>query len=849
MSKEKNPNCFVDYHKNMDVDSIKYCFAHHLKYSLVKDRFSITDWARYRALALSVRDRIIERWIETKQIYKDKEAKMVYYLSMEYLLGRSLKNNLINLEMEKNCAQALRELGTDLEELYDMEVDAGLGNGGLGRLAACFLDSLTSLSLPAMGYGLRYDYGIFRQRIENGEQKEEPDEWLRFGNVWEVERLERAYHVHFGGKVEKRFYQHQSYYVWFPQNTVVGLAYDWPITGYGSQNVNTLRLWSAKASEEFDFDEFNQGDYVEAVTKKIQAENLTKVLYPDDSTSSGKELRFKQQYFFVSCALQDILRRFKFFQLPLEQFPQKVAIQLNDTHPSLAIPELMRLLIDKEGLSWQKAWQITTACCAYTNHTLLPEALEKWPVDFFERLLPRHLQIIYEINRRFLEEVAWRYPGDNERLRRMSLIEETPRKQVRMAYLATVGSAYVNGVAKLHGELLKRQVMADYYEFLPSKFTYITNGITPRRWLLSANPELSAWISSKIGDSWITNLEDLRHLEPYASDSQAKEELAQIKLDHKKRLCQLIKSATGYSVEPSALFDVHIKRLHEYKRQLMNVLHIIMLYNRLKQNPSVDMHPRVFIFAAKAAPGYFMAKRIIKLIHSVAKVINGDPFIGNKLKVIFLPNYGVSLAEAIIPAADLSEQISTAGMEASGTGNMKLGLNGALTIGTLDGANVEMMEEVGEENIFIFGLTSEQIQRYKKEKNYNPLEIYQNHPEIQQALDLIRSNFFSLSEHGIFSPILHNLLEGGDPYFVLADLADYAKCQEKVEQNYRQPKLWYKKVILNIARLGKFSSDRAVLEYSKKIWKVQPVRVSMVHKRTHTSRHFIQDFTQQERNP
>ena len=822
----------IEVHPKKNVGAIQRNFARHLKYSLAKDGYTATDWDRYMALAMMIRNFLIERWIETQQTYHHRNVKRVYYLSLEYLMGRSLACNIINLGLDKLCEEALSEFGLDWRYLCRLEADAGLGNGGLGRLAACFLESITTMKLPCTGYGLRYDYGIFRQEIQDGYQREEPDEWLRFGNPWEIERPEYTFPVYFGGRVEKVEYQGHYSLKWIPAYHVLGVPYDTPIIGYGYDNVNTLRLWSAKASEEFDFEDFSQGDYIEAVAHKIQAENLTKVLYPNDANHSGKELRFRQQYLFTSCSVQDIVRRFKVDNdNHFERLPKKVAIHLNDTHPALAVTELMHILVDKEKLSWNFAWELTVATFGYTNHTLLPEALEKWPVDFFQKFLPRHLQIIYEINRRFLDKVSMRFPSDNERLKRMSLVEEGSNRQIRMAYLATVGSHSINGVAELHTKLLTKNLFKDFYEFFPTRFNNKTNGVTQRRWLLKANPLLGDWITEKIGSDWITNLDALKRLEPFSEDAECRERFRQIKLENKKKLCELIEIEAGFQVNPEAIFDVHIKRLHEYKRQLLNVLHIIMLYQRLKENPDTKMIPRVFIFAGKAAPGYFMAKLIIKLINSVANVINHDEDIDDKIKVVFFPNYSVSLAELIIPAADLSEQISTAGMEASGTGNMKLTLNGALTIGTLDGANIEIREEVGKENIFIFGLTAQEVDEFRRNGSYNPGEYCANNPEISRTLNLLFSNFFSLHDPGIFEPIRKSLLDYGDYYFVLRDLLSYSECQSKVETLYRNRNKWNRKAILNVARVGKFSSDRVIDEYAKEIWKVGPVDVDISRKK------------------
>jgi starch phosphorylase len=795
-------------------------FEHHLRRTLAKDRYTATQRDRYYAIALAVRDRLVERWIATQQTHHKRNVKRIYYLSLEFLIGRLLGNNVINLQLEDACRQALLEVGLRWDDLRDQEVDAGLGNGGLGRLAACFLDSMATLNLPAVGYGLRYDFGIFNQRIVNGYQVEAPDDWLKLGYPWEIAHPEFSFPVQFEGRMETRPGPRGTEWHWVDTKTVVGMPHDLPVVGYGGHSVNTLRLWSARAAEEFDLDDFNRGSYVEAVANKVLAENLTKVLYPNDNVFEGKELRLKQQYFFVSCSVQDILRRFKADGNSWEVFPSKAFIQLNDTHPALVIPEMMRLLIDREGLGWEQAWQITTETTGYTNHTILPEALEKWPVKMFGRLLPRHLQIIYEINARFMRDVATRYPLDGERLRRMSIIDESGEKYVRMANLAIVGSSSVNGVAELHTQLLEQRVLKDFFEFWPSKFNNKTNGITPRRWLLKANPHLARLITEAIGDQWITDLDHLRNLEPFAEDAAFRQKFRAAKKRNKEMLAQQIAHETGIVVSPDSLFDVQVKRLHEYKRQLLLVLYIVVLYGRLKKNPALDVVPRTFIFAGKAAPGYLMAKLIIKLIHQVAEVINRDPQVSGKMKVVFLPNYRVSLAERIIPAADLSEQISLAGTEASGTGNMKMQLNGAVTIGTLDGANVEILEEVGEENIFIFGLKAAEVEQ--RRASYNPWDIYNRDEEIRRAVTLINQDFFSMLEPGIFRPLMHSLLEGGDHYMLLADLRDYIQTQERVDAAYRDVDGWDRKTILNVARAGKFSSDRTIKEYASEIWHVQP---------------------------
>jgi len=799
---------------------LRSAFQHHLRRTLAKDRYTATNRDRYYAFALAVRDRLIERWIATQQMHHNRQVKRIYYLSLEFLIGRMLEHNVINLQVEEACRQAMAEVGLHWDDLLEEEVDAGLGNGGLGRLAACFIDSLATLNLPSVGYGLRYDFGIFNQRISNGYQVEVPDEWLKFGYPWEIAHPEYSFPVQFEGRVESRPGPRGSEWHWVDTKSVVGIPYDYPIVGYGGHTVNTLRLWSSKAAEEFDLDDFNRGSYVDAVANKVLAENLTKVLYPNDNVFEGKELRLKQQYFFVSCTLQDILRRFKADHSDWELFPQKAFMQLNDTHPSLAIPELMRLLIDREGLGWDQAWRIATASTGYTNHTILPEALERWPVQMLGYLLPRHLQIIYEINARFTREVASRWPLQDDRLRRMSIIDEDGEKYIRMAHLATVGSCSVNGVAKLHTELLRKEVLRDFAELWPEKFNNKTNGITPRRWLLHANPALAALISSVIGHHWITDLDQLRKLEPLADDPSFRQRFRAARRENKERLAKLIARETGIKVSPDSLFDVQVKRLHEYKRQLLLALYIIVLYNRLKEDPALDIVPRTFIFGAKAAPGYFMAKLIIKLIHQVAEVVNGDPQVHDKMKVVFLPNYRVSLAQKIIPAADLSEQISLAGTEASGTGNMKMQLNGAVTIGTLDGANVEILEEVGEENIFIFGLKAAEVEQ--RRGSYNPWDVYNSDAEIRRAFTLIEKDFFSLLEPGIFKPLVQSLLDGGDHYMLLADLRDYIQTQERVDAAYRDVEGWDRKTILNVARAGKFSSDRTIKEYASEIWHLEP---------------------------
>jgi len=807
----------------MSTAVLRENFERHLRQTLARDRYSATDRDRYYALALAVRDQLVDRWISTQQTHHTKNVKRVYYLSLEFLIGRMMGNNIINLQMEEICRAAMSQEGLDWEDLREYEIDAGLGNGGLGRLAACFLDSIATLDLPAVGYGLRYDFGIFKQNIKNGYQVEQPEEWLKHRYPWEIPHPELSLEVQFEGHVETRSGPRGPEWHWVDTKRVIGIAYDLPVVGYGGRTVNTLRLWSAKSAEEFDLDDFNRGEYVEAVANKVLAENLTKVLYPDDTVFAGKELRLKQEYFFVACTIQDIVRRFKSDGNTWESFPDKVFLQLNDTHPALVIPELMRILMDREGLEWDQAWRISTASTGYTNHTILPEALEKWPIPMFQRLLPRHLQIIYEINSRFLREVACRYPYDGDRLRRMSIIEEGDPKYVRMAHLAIVGSSSVNGVSQLHTDLLRTKVLRDFAEYWPSKFNNKTNGITPRRWLLKANPGLAQLITEAIGERWIKDLEELRKLEKFADDPAFRESFRAAKQHNKQALARLIGSTLGVAVSPESLFDVQVKRMHEYKRQLLLVLYIIVLYNRLKSNPALDIVPRTFIIGGKAAPGYAMAKLIIKLIHQVAEVVNRDAQVNEKMKVVFLPNYRVSLAEKIIPAANLSEQISLAGTEASGTGNMKFQLNGAVTIGTLDGANVEISEEVGKENIFIFGLTAQEVE--ERRPFYNPWNLYHADQEIRWAVQLIERDFFSMMETGIFRPVTRSLLEGGDYYMLFADLRDYIETQERVDAAYKDPSRWDRKAIVNVARAGKFSSDRTIQEYASQIWHVQPCAV------------------------
>ena len=804
------------------VQGLKEDFAWHLRYTLVKYDGTATPRDQYAAFAYAIRDRIVERWMNTQERYHARNERRVYYLSLEFLIGRLLGNNVMNLKLDRECSEALKEYGIDWNSLRDFEVDAGLGNGGLGRLAACFLDSMSTLDLAGMGYGLRYDYGIFRQRIVDGQQVEEPDSWLKDGYPWELARPEYAQLVHFGGHVDCIEEHGALKWRWVGAETVRGVPYDLPVVGYGSA-VNTLRLWSAKATDEFSLAEFNKGSYVESVENKVLAENLTKVLYPNDNTMAGKELRLRQQYFFVCCSLADILRRFREDGNDWSQLPEKAFIHLNETHPALIIPELMRILVDEEGIGWEAAWDLTCRTTGYTNHTILPEALEKWPVAMMERLLPRHLQIIYEINGRFLQKISALYPGDVQKLRRMSLVDESGERYVRMANLCLVGTSSVNGVAELHTQILKETLFKDFYELWPERFHNVTNGITPRRWLLKANPALSGLVTKCIGDRWVTHLDDLKKMERFADDAGVLSELSKIKRANKEALAAYASRQLGIMLNPDAIYDVQVKRLHEYKRQLMLALYIIIFYNRLLSDPKFDPQPRQFIFAAKAAPGYYIAKLIIRLIHGIAAVVNSNAKTRGRLSVAFLPDYRVSLAEKIMPAAEVSEQISLAGMEASGTGNMKFMMNGALTLGTFDGANVEINQEVGDENMFLFGMRTEDVARLRP--TYVSREYYKKNPEIRTALDMIRSNVFSILEPGLFDPILRNLLDYNDYYMLLADLEDYCRAQDRVDATYRSAKAWNRMSLVNIARSGRFSSDRAVLEYAKNIWHVEPVKL------------------------
>jgi glycogen phosphorylase len=808
-------------------DAFKHAFLDNLFYTQGKFPALATQNDYYQALAYTVRDHLLSRWISTAAAYTKQGSRTVAYLSAEFLMGPHLGNNLINLDMYEEVKGAITELGLDFEQLLRLEQEPGLGNGGLGRLAACFIDSMATLEIPCLGYGIRYEFGIFHQELVDGWQQERTDNWLRFGNPWEIQRPEWSVEVKLRGYTEQYRDELDRLRVrWVPEKEVVGVPYDTPILGYRNNTANTLRLWTSQAAESFDFSTFNRGDHHGAVTRKVASENISKVLYPNDEQVQGKELRLEQQYFFVSCSLQDMFRILSTQRLSLERFPEKFAIQLNDTHPAIAVAELMRLLIDEHVMPWDDAWSIVTRTFAYTNHTLLPEALECWPIDLFRRVLPRHLEIIFEINARFLDVVRIRFLNDEERLARLSLIDERGERYVRMANLACVGAHAINGVAALHSELLKSDVLKDFYELWPEKFQNKTNGVTPRRWMVLANPTLAKLVSRTIGTSWITELDDLKRLEPLAEDAGFRAEWAAIKQANKRDFAQLALERTGVNIDPESMFDVQVKRIHEYKRQHLNILHVIALYLRLKADPDMAMPPRTFIYGGKAAPGYRMAKLIIKLINAVGDVVNRDSAIRDRLKVVYLPNFNVSNGHRIYPAADLSEQISTAGKEASGTGNMKFTMNGALTIGTLDGANVEIRDQVGAENFFLFGLDTEEVAEVWR-RGYRPMEACVRDPELAEVLDLIRSGFFSRGDTELFRPLLDNLMYH-DPYLVLADFSAYRDCQQKVSAAYCDRDSWTRMSILNSARSGMFSSDRTIREYTRDIWKAKPVPVRLL---------------------
>jgi len=808
-------------------EALKRAFLDNLFYMQGKFPALATKRDYYLALAYVVRDRLLQRWVSTAAEYTKQRSRTVAYLSAEFLIGPHLGNNLINLGIYHQVKQAIAELGLDFDDLLQQEEEPGLGNGGLGRLAACFLDSMATLQIPTMGYGIRYEFGIFEQEIVDGWQVERTDKWLRFGTPWDIARPEWAVEVKVGGSTQAWTDEKGRHRVrWLPERIVIGVPYDTPILGYHTNTANTLRLWRAAAPESFDFEVFNRGDYYGAVNKKIVSENLTKVLYPNDEAIQGKELRLEQQYFFVSCSLQDMMRIMRGQKIPLERFHEKFAVQLNDTHPAIAVAELMRLLIDEHGVAWEHAWGITRKALGYTNHTLLPEALERWPLAMFQKLLPRHLEIIYEINARFLDEARLRFWADEARIARLSLIDESGQRYVRMANLACVGSHAINGVAELHSELLKQDVLQDFYALWPEKFSNKTNGVTPRRWMALSNPRLATLISDAIGEEWVTDLEQLERLEPLAKDASFREQWRRVKQANKAEFQAFVRQRTGIAVDPDSMFDVQVKRIHEYKRQHLNILQVIGQYIRLKSEGQGDAPPRTFIFGGKAAPGYHMAKLIIRLINAVGEVLERDPDARKQLRVVFLPNYNVSSGQRVYPVADLSEQISTAGKEASGTGNMKFSLNGALTIGTLDGANVEIRDEVGAENFFLFGLTTEEVAA-RWAQGYRPMEYYKENTELRDVIDLIRSGFFSRGDPSLFRPLLDSLLLH-DPYLVMADFKAYTECQEKVGKAYLDAEHWTRMSILNSARCGKFSSDRTIRQYCRDIWHINPVPIKLL---------------------
>lgn len=823
MTPKRTPPKRSDFNPPPDAETLAENIRRHIKFSLGNDPLFPTRFSCFMGLAYSVRDRLLEAWIDTQRSLYDTLSKRVYYLSMEFLPGRFLKNYITSLQMEPQVRDALKSFGFELDDIEEEEWDAGLGNGGLGRLASCYMDSMATLNIPGYGYGIRYDYGIFHQVIEDGYQVEQCDNWLRRGSPWEIQHLEVLMPVGYYGRSEAYTdMDGRIRYRWIPGETVMAKACDILVPGYGGRHVTNMRLWAAQSSREMNLSEFNMGDYIGAVENKVYSETISKVLYPSDEAEPGKELRLKQQYFFVSATLQDIFRRFRKQRKSFSDLPDFVAIQLNDTHPAIAVPELMRLLLDEEGMEWDPAWKLCESTFAYTNHTVLPEALETWPVDLIGRVLPRHLDIIYEINQRFLESVRAGDPSETDLPARVSLILEGRSRKVRMAHLAIVGSHCVNGVAALHTKILKTGYFNHFDTIFPNRIQNVTNGITPRRWMYQANPELSRLITDTIGAEWVARLDELKRLVPFAEDAEFRNGWRSVKKLNKKRLARYILRKTGLGVMPDTLFDVHVKRIHEYKRQLLNLLHVVTLYGRMKENPGGDFVPRTVIFAGKAAPSYQMAKLVIKLINSVADVINTDPDVGGRLKVIFLPNYCISQAEKVIPAADLSQQISTAGMEASGTGNMKFALNGALTIGTLDGANIEIRDAVGAENLFTFGLTAEEVSS-RREHGYNPREYYRKDPELHKVLEMIGSGLFSKTSPALFHPILNSLLDRGDHFMVLADYRSYIETQAKVEALYLDAEAWTMKSILNTANMGYFSSDRAVLEYAERIWNVKPV--------------------------
>ncbi len=815
---------------NVNKTVFKEAILENIKNQFRKTIDQASDQEIFQAVAYAVRDIIIDQWIETHKVYEKEDAKTVYYMSMEFLMGRAMGNNMINLTINNIVKEVLDELNVDLNVIEDQEPDAGLGNGGLGRLAACFLDSLATLEYPAYGCGIRYRYGIFEQKIIDGYQIEKPDEWLKNGNPFEVRRPEYGVEIKFGGNVRveraadgvRERYLHENY------QSVRAIPYDVPIVGYNNNTVNTLRLWDAEAIQSFDLESFDRGNYHKAVEQQTLAKSIVEVLYPNDNHYQGKELRLKQQYFFISASVQQVVNKFKSKHDDIRQLPEKVTFHINDTHPSLTVPELMRVLMDQEGLTWSEAWAITSKTCAYTNHTIMSEALEKWPIELFSRLLPRIYQIVEEINRRFVVMLIDKYGHDNDRIRRMAIVADG---QIRMAWMAIVGSFSVNGVARLHTEILKNEELKEFYEVYPNKFNNKTNGITQRRFLLHGNPKLAEWITRKIGNDWITDLKHLKHLEAFVDDEKAQKEFMHIKYENKVRLAEYVKKHNGFDIDPRSIFDIQVKRLHEYKRQLMDILHVMHLYNELRENPDLNMMPRTFVFGAKAAPGYERAKLIIKLINNVANVINNDVNIDGKIKVVFIENYRVSNAEIIFAAADVSEQISTASKEASGTGNMKFMLNGAVTIGTMDGANIEIVEEAGAENAFIFGMDSDEVIRLQHERSYDPWDIYNTNQDIRRVVTQLINGFYSPENPDLFRIIYDSLLNGGgepaDQYFILKDFEDYAKSQREVDMAYRNTSRWAKMVMMNTANAGKFSSDRTIEEYATEIWHLSKTHVEM----------------------
>ncbi|HEY6347767.1 MAG TPA: glycogen/starch/alpha-glucan phosphorylase [Candidatus Angelobacter sp.] len=813
-----------------DPEQLRQSIRQHIRYTLAKPAVDLTSRELLKPLSLAIRDCVIDRLLETEQRYRDQRVKRLYYLSMEFLMGRWLSDNLCNLRLDEPCRGILKEdYGIELDEVLEAEPDAGLGNGGLGRLAACFLESLATLAMPGFGYGIDYEYGMFKQEIAGGHQREKPDLWKSEGTPFYIERKQELCFIPLYGRIEHtRDSEGNRKQRWTDCKIVVGVPNDMPVAGFAGHTVNYLRLFTARSSEDFDIEIFNRGDYIRAIEQKIASENISRVLYPSDSVMSGKELRLLQEYFLVACSLKDIVRKYQAAHNGLDEFPAKVAVQMNDTHPSLCVAELMRLLMDEHEIAWERAWAITQATLGYTNHTLLPEALEKWPVPLLERVLPRHMEIIFSINHHLLRTVAGTWPTDVEKQRRMSIIEEAPEKQVRMANLAMFGSHAVNGVSKLHTELLKSSLAPDFFQLWPERFTNKTNGVAPRRWILKANPDLAALLTRVLGEGWITDLEQVREMEKHAADPALQKEFLEIKRRNKEKLAREVLKTTGVTIDPDSMFDVHVKRIHEYKRQLLNVMRIIHEYLEVVESGAEIKVARTYIFAGKAAPGYWAAKQIIKLINNVAQVIDADARVNQKMKVVFVPDYRVSLAEMIMPAADLSQQISTAGMEASGTGNMKLAMNGALTVGTTDGANIEIVEEVGEENIYTFGLMPDEVRWYREKGNYNPRELYGNDPMLRRVMDSLASDRFCPDEHGLFRWIVDEVLDRGDRYFHLADLPAYIEASRRAEKDYQERSAWACKAILNVARMGRFSSDRAVKEYARDIWDIKP----SVHRRS-----------------